>query len=59
MKMNQMQVRVFGVVAVAVASWLAAPCDAGLVYYLPFDNGASSTLTNYGSAGGGGDGGDR
>ena len=52
--MTPNQVRVFEVIAVAVFSWLAAPCDAGLVYYLPFDNGASATLTNYGSAGGGG-----
>jgi len=40
------------VAVLCAASWLAWPCAAELVYYLPFDNGSTATLTNYGSVGG-------
>jgi len=40
------------VAVLGAACGLALPCAAELVYYLPFDNGSTATLTNYGSVGG-------
>lgn len=44
--------RVFGWVVPAAVAVCAVPCGAEMLYYLPFDDGVSATLVNYGSAGG-------
>lgn len=44
--------RVFGWVVPAAVAVCAVPCGAEMLYYLPFDDGVSATLVDYGSAGG-------
>jgi hypothetical protein len=52
MNMNPIRVLVRGILAGSFSIWLATPCDAALVYYIPFDDGTSATLANYGITGG-------